>query len=131
MKKLILILICVLWAGMASAASLSNEETKLLEGAGIPIFPQAVFAYGNSSVGFRFATSEPVENVKTWYKSQLSSWSVMNEYGSWIIYNGAAGSGLAEIMSKPQVAVQKNEKLPEWHSLDKKMTTEIVIMIPQ
>ncbi|KPJ97511.1 MAG: hypothetical protein AMJ60_11000 [Desulfobacterales bacterium SG8_35] len=114
-----------------AAASLPDQDAKLIKSAGIPLYSKADFVYGNSSVGFRFASSEPVETVKTWYRKQLPSWPVYNEYGGWILYNGKAGSGMGEIMAKPQVSVQENEKLPEWHDLDKKMTTEIVIMVPQ
>jgi len=38
---------------------------------------------------------------------------------------------MAEVMSKLQVMIQENENLPEWFSLDKSMTREIVIMIPK
>ena len=114
-----------------AAASLPDQDAKLIKSAGIPLYSKADFVYGNSSVGFRFATSEPVESVRTWYRKRLPSWPVYNEYGGWILYNGKAGLGMGEIMGKPQVSVQKNDKLPEWHALDKKMTTEIVIMVLQ
>lgn len=32
-------------------------------------------------------------------------------------------------MSKSQVQVQANEDLPEWHGVDRSMTTEIVILV--
>jgi len=114
-----------------AAGSLSDQDEKLIKNAGIPLYSKARFVYGNSSVGYRFASSEPVQAVQLWYRAKLSTWPVMDQYGSWIIYNGKPGAGLGEIMSKPQVTVQINDKLPEWHSLDKNMTTEIVIMIPQ
>ena len=120
MKKLFLVLICLFMAAMSHAASLSNQDAKLIENAGISLYPQAIFAYGNSSVGFRFATSEPVESVRAWYQNKLSSWPVFDEYGSWIIYNGKPGLGMGEVMSKNQILIQVNDKLPEWYSLDKK-----------
>jgi hypothetical protein len=82
-------------------------------------------------VGYRFASSEPVDKVRTWYRKQLSSWPVYEDrYGSWIIYKGKPGADMADLlMQKTQVSVQKNDKLPEWHSLDRNMTTEIVIMV--
>ena len=49
--------------------------------------------------------------------------------GGWILYDGVPGKGLAGVMGDNQVMVQRNDNLPEWHSLDKDMTTEIVIMI--
>jgi len=116
-----------------TATSLPDQDEKLIQNAGIPIYSKARFVYGNSSVGYRFASSQPIETVKTWYKNKLSSWSVYEDtFGSWIIYNGKPGADLGElIMQKTQVSVQKNDKLPEWHSLDKDMTTEIVIMVIQ
>ena len=129
MKKLFLILFCLLIAGISYAASLSGQDAKLIENAGIPLYPEAVFAYGNSSAGFRFATSDPVDSVRAWYRNKLSSWSVFAEYGGWILYNGKPGLGMGEVMSKNQISVQANDRLPEWHALDKTMTTEIVIMV--
>ena len=69
------------------------------------------------------------QNTCIWYKQQLPDWSLYKEYGGWILYNGAPGKGMAEVMSENQVMVQKNDKLSEWFSLEKDMTTEIVIMI--
>ena len=116
-----------------TATSLADQDEKLLKNAGIPLYSKARFVYGNSSVGYRFASSQPIETVRTWYKKKLSSWPVYEDnYGSWIIYKGEPGANMGElIMQKNQVSVQKNDKLPEWHSLDKKMTTEILIMVIQ
>ncbi len=36
---------------------------------------------------------------------------------------------MADVMSVNNINVTHNANLPEWHSLDKNMTTEIVIMI--
>jgi hypothetical protein len=36
---------------------------------------------------------------------------------------------MAGVISDNQVMVKRNDNLPEWHSLDKNMTTKIVIMI--
>lgn len=116
-----------------SATSLADKDEKLIKNAGIPLYSKARFVYGNSSVGYRFASSQPIERVRTWYINKLPSWPVYeDEFGSWIIYKGKPGAGMGElIMQKTQVSVQKNDKLPEWHSLDKKMTTEILIMVIQ
>jgi len=114
-----------------TADSLKDQDEQLIKSAGIPLYTKARFVYGNNSVGYRFASSEPVDKVRTWYRKQLSSWPVYEDkYGSWIIYKGKPGAGMGElIMQKTQVSVQKNGKLPEWHSLDQTMTTEIVIMV--
>ena len=130
MKKMIILLLLV-FSVNSYAASLPSSDAKLIEGAGIPIFSGATFAVGNQDVGFRFVTSKTPEEVQQWYLQKLSKWTLFNQYGSWILYNGPQGVGLGEIMSKNQGAVQKNENLPQWHSLDKSMTTEIVIMVPK
>jgi hypothetical protein len=111
--------------------SLGERDEQLMKSAGIPLYSKARFVYGNNSVGYRFASSEPVDKVRTWYRKQLSSWPVYEDrYGSWIIYKGKPGADMADLlMQKTQVSVQKNDKLPEWHSLDRNMTTEIVIMV--
>ena len=130
MKKLILI-IALFWSASASAAALSGADSALIKQAGIPIYSKANFVYGTRDVGFRFATSVSADAVKRWYREQLPKWAVLEEYGGWIMYNGKPGASMGDVMSKHQVSVQKNDKLPEWHALDKGMTTEIVIMIPQ
>ena len=116
-----------------TATSLSDQDEKLIKNAGIPLYSKARFVYGNSSVGYRFASSQPIETVRTWYINKLPTWPVYEDkYGSWIIYNGEPGADMGElIMQKTQVSVQKNDELPEWHSLDKEMTTEILIMVIQ
>jgi len=113
----------------AYAAGLEPTDSKLIEAAGVPLFSKAAFVYGNKDVGFRFASSTPPEEVQKWYQQQLPKWSIFNEFGSWILYDGAPGSGMGDVMSKTQASIQHNENLPQWHSLDKSMTTEIVIMI--
>jgi len=116
-----------------TATSLTDQDEKLIKNAGIPLYSKARFVYGNSSVGYRFASSQPIETVRTWYKNKLSSWPIYEDnYGSWIIYKGEPGANMGElIMQKTQVSIQKNDKLPEWHSLDRKMTSEILIMVIQ
>lgn len=118
---------------MPTAKSLPAEEEKLIKGAGVPLYPMARFVYGNPNVGFRFASAEPVEKVQAWYKGKLPSWPVYKDkFGSWIIYNGEPGANMAQlVLQKTQVSIRKNEDLPQWHSLDKDVTTEIVIFIDQ
>ena len=113
----------------AYAAGLEPTDFKLIETAGIPLFLKAAFVYGNKDVGFRFASSTPPEEVQKWYQQQLPKWSIFNKFGSWTLYDGAPGSGMGDVMSKTQASIQHNENLPQWQSLDKSMTTEIVIMI--
>jgi hypothetical protein len=111
------------------AASLEQSDTQLIEAAGVPLFSTATFVTGNKDIGFRFATSTPTADVRQWYREQLPDWSLYAEYGGWILYEGNPGLGMGEVMSKNQINVQHNDKLPEWHALDSKVTTEIVIMI--
>jgi hypothetical protein len=128
MKRIFLILFLV-FSVNSFAASLQPADSKLIKAAGVPLFSKATFVYGNKDVGFRFASSTPPEEVQKWYRQQLPKWALLKEYGGWILYNGAPGVGMGEVMSKNQVSVKHNDNLPQWHSLDKKMTTEIVIMI--
>lgn len=128
MKKLFIILSLVLSMSVY-AVNLQPSDSKLIDAAGVPLFPGATFVQGNKDVGFRFASSKPPEEVQKWYRQQLPKWELFNEYGGWILHNGAPGINMGEVMSKNQVSVQHNNNLPQWHSLDKNMTTEIVIMI--
>jgi len=113
----------------AYAASIPPSDAKLIDSAGVPLFSGATFVQGNKGVGFRFASSTPTEEVQEWYRQQLPKWQVFNQYGGWILYDGAPGKGMGEVMFRNQISVKRNDNLPQWHSLDKNMTTEIVIMI--
>ncbi len=128
MKKMFILLFLV-FSVNTYAASLQPSDSKLIDAAGVPLFSKATFVYGNKDLGFRFASSTPPEEVQKWYSQQLHKWALLNKYGSWILYDGAPGIGMGEVMSKNQVSVKHNDNLPQWHSLDKNMTTEIVIMI--
>ena len=128
MKKLVLVLMLV-FCTSARADGLTDLDADTINAAGIPVYISAVFAMGNKDVGFRFATGDAPDNVKEWYREQLANWSLFDNYGSWILYDGKPGAGMSDIMATNQVAVQKNENLPEWHSLPEDMTTEIVIMV--
>ena len=131
MKRWALFLLCVCWTVTAYAADLNQSDASMIESAGVPVYSKAIFAYGNQDVGFRFATSVPFEEVRQWYREKLPKWSVLDQYGSWILYDGEPGAGLGEVMSKTQILIKENENLPGWHSLEKNMTTEITIMIVQ
>ena len=131
-RHAVVALMLVLFAGaFATAADLPADDAKLIEAAKVPIFNGAVFVNGNQDVGFRFATGVAPEEVRAWYKEKLGEWSLYEEYGGWILYEGAPGAGMGDLMTKKQVAVQKNDKLGEWYGLDPALSTEIVIMIPK
>ena len=97
----------------------------------MPIYPGAIFANGNQDVGFRFATKESPEAVRGWYGEHMSKWSLYEEFGGWILYDGKPKLGLGSLMSKKQVSVKTNEMLHDWFGVDKALNTEIVIMIPR
>jgi len=112
------------------AQSLQPLDSKLIEVAGIPLYSKATFVYGNKDIGFRFATSLLPEEVQEWYRQKMPKWALYNdEYGNWILYDGAPDKGFGEVMSSNYISIVYNENLPEWHSLDKSMTTEIVIWL--
>lgn len=129
--KHLLFALCLLALGalVAPAADLPAADATLIEAAGIPLYPGATFATGSKDVGFRFATSEPPETVRQWYQEKLASWSLFDQFDSWILHEGEPVKGMGDLMSRDQVQVQKNDMLPEWHKVDKSMTTEIVIMV--
>ncbi len=133
MKKWVFIFVglLILLNMNAYTAELSAEDAKIIKAAGIPIYPEAIFGNGSRDLGYRFATSKPLAEVRQWYREKLSDWSLYEQYGGWILYKGEKDLGMAEVMSKLQVMIQENENLPEWFSLDKSMTREIVIMIPK
>ena len=129
LKILIATIFLAITAG-AFGEILPVEDSALIDGAGIPIHPDATFVYGNSQLGFRFATSESPEAVRKWYLEHLKEWALLEDMGLWILYNGPKGLGFPEFfMSRSHVTVSMNDELPDWHSLDEGMTTEIVLMI--
>ena len=129
MLRWLLFILLTGWTITVHAADLQQSDISLIESAGVPVYSKANFVYGNPDVGFRFATSVSPEEARQWYHEKLPKWSVLDEYGSWIMYDGKPGAGLGEVMSKNQILIKKNENLPGWYSLEKNMTTEITIMI--
>jgi hypothetical protein len=122
----------LIFTGMhAVAADLPAADSRIIETAGVPLYAGTTFVNGSQDVGYRFATAIAPEEVRAWYKEQLPVWSLYSEYDGWILYEGAPGAGMGELMSKKQVQVQTNEKLSEWFGMDKALSTEIVIMIPR
>ena len=127
--KILVASLCLFLAAGVNAETMPEAESDLISGAGIPIYPDADFVYGNHELGFRFATSDSPEEVRSWYVEQLGEWSLMNDFGLWALYDGPKGSSFGELMSNSWVTVVENEELPVWHSLGEGMTTEIVIYI--
>ena len=127
--KTLLATVSLALATWVYAASLPAPDAALIEDAGIPIHADATFVYGDSSVGFRFATATPVAEVRSWYAEQLGDWTLTESFGLWAIYDGPEGLGFGERMSVNQVTVDTNDDMPGWYSIDADMTTEIVIQI--
>lgn len=131
MRRLLIAVLGLFLLQGVIAADLPAPDAGVIRSSGVPVFEKAVFVTGNRDVGYRFATSESTAAVRDWYRGKLPAWSVLDKFGSWILYEGPAGAPLSKIMSGKQVSVVTNEKLPEWHKLPKALTTEIVIMIPK
>lgn len=130
MNKLIVLALCLLTGVYANAAVLGDTDRKIIESAGIQVYPEAQFVNGSQVVGYRFASSQSQAAVRVWYRQQLSDWSLYQQFGGWILYNGEPGLSMGGVMSARQVMVKKNGLLHNWFGIDKDLSTEIVIMIP-
>ena len=127
MKK-ILALIFISISVNTFSQDILSADAKLINDAGILIYPNSTYINGGKDVGYRYVSNEKPEVIQEWYRQQLSTWALYAEYGGWIIYDGEAGLGIGDLMmTLNQVSVQHNENLPEWFSLDKDVTTEILI----
>lgn len=117
----------------AWAQGLSPKDAAVLKGAGIPVYQGAKYINGQLGgiSGVRFVSSADLEEVRAFYRSALPGWALNSQYGTWILYNGKPGGGPATYMNKQQVMVVKNMKLSSMFGLDKEMTTEIMIVVPQ
>lgn len=135
MKKLLtLFLMCIAlgFAHVTNADGLADKDSKILQQAGIPVYPGLKYVNGSlgGPMGVRFAGTDSVEKVRQWYQKKFPDWAVNKEYGSWILYAGKAGGGPAEYMTKKQIMIVENTKLSEWFGLPPAMKTEVVIVVP-
>lgn len=130
MRNLIVLLFCLLLGMNAYASELGAADRQIIEAAGIQVYPGAIFVNGSKAVGYRFASNKSSAIVRAWYSQQLSTWSLYEEFGGWILYDGDPGLGMGEVMAEMQVMVKANAMLPDWFGVDKELTTEIIIMIP-
>lgn len=81
-------LILIFSAFIALAADMSAEDAKTLKDAGIPFYKGAQYVngkLGGQMMGLRLATSATLEEVQAFYRSELPSWALNDEYGSWIL----------------------------------------------
>jgi hypothetical protein len=131
MRRLIITLFCLFIGTNVLAADLDAAGSQVIKAAGVQIYPGAEFINGNQDVGYRFASTKSQDDVRAWYKKQLSAWALYEEYGGWILYDGKPGAGMSELMSKNQVSVKENKMLHDWFGVDQALSTEIVIMIPK
>ena len=131
MKKLFVSLISImLLTGVAMASEgLSSQDEAAIKAAGLSVYPGAVILPGLGAMGFRFATSDDVTKVRSWYSEKTSGWAVFDDGSMWILYNGKPGLNPIEVMSKSQVLIDSDENLPLIHGLDKNMKTEIVLIL--
>ncbi len=124
-----------LLVGLASnAEELKAEAATAMEAAGFSPYPGSVFCTGMVELGMRFATSDSPAAVRSWMVENLAEWSLMQDesLGLWMLFDGPPETkGFAKISTFNHVVVQENADLPEWHSLDKKMTTEILVALPR
>lgn len=72
--------------GLCAETTLPEKDRKILEQAGVPLYPGIQFTNGalGGVVGVRFASSDDVEKVRKWYIDKLPDWAVNDQYGSWI-----------------------------------------------
>ncbi|UCF31137.1 MAG: hypothetical protein JSV26_01545 [bacterium] len=131
-KALVVILLGLLtWAVPILAADIPAGVKADLDGAGIEVYPGAVYCIGSADMGVRFATKDSPEAVREWFRKKYPGWSVREEFGMWTLYDGPPGKDFGDIVSFSNVNVQTNKQLPGWHSLPEDMTTEILIALPQ
>ena len=130
MKKILIALLLLLPFGL-SAEEIPAAETEILENNGILVHPDSTYVYGNTEIGMRFASNKSVDDIRSWFTEKLGEWSVFEQFGLWAIYVGPDGADFGTVMMATQIAVSENDELPEWHSLNDDMTTEIVIKVAQ
>jgi hypothetical protein len=114
-----------------SGETIPAEVKTGLESKGFSFYPGSVFCTGSVNMGVRFASNKPTKEIRGWYKEKYPEWSVMDKYGSWVLYDGPPGANMPEAMSGNMIMVQQNDQLPSWHSLPSEMTTEILATFPQ
>jgi len=131
LKRIILkmLLICLI-PTVLIAQDMPGKIKSQLDSKGAPIFPGVTYCTGEISMGIRFATNESPEKVREWYIAKYPKWSIMDQYGSWSLFDGPPKAGMAKIMSSKRIEIKANEQLPSWHSLSSDMTTEILIAFP-
>lgn len=127
--KILITILALSFSLGLQADDLRSADSTFIKAAGIPLHPAVIFANGSRETGFRFATNLSVSAAQAWYREQLPNWTLYNEYSNWMLYQHPPDSGSASVLSMNHISIQKNDKLPQWFSLDKTMTTEITITV--
>lgn len=137
MKTGLLVMVVALGGFMSfipvMAAELSKEDASVLQNAGIPVYPNAVF-YGegknNDFMGLKFMTSDPVDKVRKWYADKLTGWPQLEYMGSHSIYRGKPVSKWMELFGRTNVVIDKDEDAHKWYDeLSPDMTTRITVTV--
>ena len=131
-KKVVFILALsfLIFPACILAQDIPSQVKSQLESKNIPLYPGVIYCTGEASLGVRFASNEDPGKVRAWYKAKYPKWAVMDQYGSWTLYDGPPGAGMAQLMSAKRIEIKANEQLPSWHSLSSEMTTEVLIAFP-
>lgn len=123
-----LMTLVLLTGTVVAGTGLNSQDEAAIKAAGLTVYPGAVVLPGPGAMGFRFATSDNVNKVRSWYQEKTSGWAVFDDGSMWILYKGKPGLNPIEVMAKSQVLINSSEDLPLVHGLDKNMTTEIVLI---
>jgi len=79
--KPLLALIFILFSVNVYAVELQASDAKLLEAAGIPLYPKAVFGNGDKDSGYWFVSRLSPEDARKWYRQQLPEWQLYSQVG--------------------------------------------------
>ena len=131
MKKGLFVLMTLVFLAsvVIAGGGLSPQDEKAIHEAGLSVYPGAVVLDGERAMGIGFVTVDSVDKVRSWYREKNTGWAVFDDGEIWALYDGQPGLNPFEIISKTHVLIMKDEKLPLVHHLEKRMTTEIVIIL--
>lgn len=112
--------------------AISPSDQAILDKADIPLYPGMQYTNGSlgGMMGVRFASADPTQKIRAWYREKFPQWALNDQYGSWILYDGKPGGGPMAYMNEKQVMIVENKELPQWFNLPPSMTTEVVIVVP-
>jgi len=131
-RRISLFILILLWSVVPSiGANIPPDVANDLMAKNFPSYPQSIYCIGTLEMGVRFASNKAPEIVRIWYQDKLPDWSVMDTYGTWVLYDGPADASPPAVMSRKQITIMKNENLPSWHGLSADMTTEIMMAFPK